>query len=165
MQDKAVHYEVFVRQDPERGLFYPVVRRTAHSVATDTVLGRGFFASPEYLAIRSLGERLNGLIDADGYFQRGEKQLDTQDFATGLEWLLAEARRGCSIQRYKGLGEMNPEQLWETTMDPEARRMLQVTIEDAFMADQMFSTLMGDDVEPRREFIEQNALAVANLDI
>ena len=165
LQDKTVHYDVFVRQDPERGLFYPVVRRTAHSVATDTVLGRGFFASPEYLAIRSLGERLNGLIDADGYFQRGEKQLDTQDFATGLEWLLAEARRGCSIQRYKGLGEMNPEQLWETTMDPEARRMLQVTIEDAFMADQMFSTLMGDDVEPRREFIEQNALAVANLDI
>ena len=165
LQDKTVHYDVFVRQDPERGLFYPVVRRTAHSVATDTVLGRGFFASPEYLAIRSLGERLNGLIDADGYFQRGEKQLDTQDFATGLEWLLAEARRGCSIQRYKGLGEMNPEQLWETTMDPAARRMLQVTIEDAFMADQMFSTLMGDDVEPRREFIEQNALAVANLDI
>ena len=165
LQDKTVRYEVFVRQDPERGLFYPVVRRTAHSVATDTVLGRGFFASPEFLAIRSLGERLNGLIDADGYFQRGEKQLDTQDFATGLEWLLAEARRGCSIQRYKGLGEMNPEQLWETTMDPAARRMLQVTIEDAFMADQMFSTLMGDDVEPRREFIEQNALAVANLDI
>ena len=164
-QDKSLQYDIFVRQDPERGFFYPVVRRTAHSVATDTVLGRGFFASPEYLALRTLGDRLDGLIEPDGFFQRGEKRCETQDFATGLEFLLAEARRGCAIQRYKGLGEMNPEQLWETTMDPEARRMLQVTIEDAFLADQMFSTLMGDDVEPRREFIEQNALAVANLDI
>jgi len=165
LQGKSVQYEVFVRQDPERGFYYPVVRRTAHSVATDTVLGRGFFDSPEYLALRAVGERLDGLIEADGFFQRGEKRHETQDFAAGLDWLLAEARKGCTIQRYKGLGEMNPEQLWETTMDPEARRMLQVTIEDAFLADQMFSTLMGDDVEPRREFIEQNALAVANLDI
>ena len=164
-KDKSMLYEVFVRQDPERGFYYPVVRRTAHSVATDTVLGRGFFDSAEYRALRSLGERLDGLIESDGFFQRGEKRHETQDFAAGLEWLLAEARKGCTIQRYKGLGEMNPEQLWETTMDPEARRMLQVTIEDAFLADQMFSTLMGDDVEPRREFIEQNALAVANLDV
>ena len=164
-QDKSVQHEIFVRQDPERGFYYPVVRRTAHSVATDTVLSRGFFASSEYLALHAVGERLDGLIEADGFFQRGEKRHETQDFAAGLDWLLAEARKGCAIQRYKGLGEMNPEQLWETTMDPEARRMLQVTIEDAFLADQMFSTLMGDDVEPRREFIEQNALAVANLDI
>ena len=164
-KDKSVQYDIFVRQDPERGFYYPVVRRTAHSVATDTVLSRGFFTSPEYLALRAVGERLDGLIEADGYFQRGEKRHETQDFAAGLDWLLAEARKGCTIQRYKGLGEMNPEQLWETTMDPEARRMLQVTIEDAFLADQMFSTLMGDDVEPRREFIEQNALAVVNLDI
>ena len=164
-QSKSVQYEVFVRQDPERGFYYPVVRRTAHSVATDTVLGRGFFDSPEYSALRAVGDRLDGLIEADGFFQRGEKRHETQDFAAGLDWLLAEARRGFTIQRYKGLGEMNPGQLWETTMDPEARRMLQVTIEDAFLADKMFSTLMGDDVEPRREFIEQNALAVANLDI
>jgi len=165
LKDKSVSYEVFVRQDPERGTFYPVVRRTAHSVATDTVLGRGFFGSSEYGALRSLGAQLEGLIEPDGFFQRGEKRVETQDFAAGLDWLLAEARRGCAIQRYKGLGEMNPGQLWETTMDPGARRMLQVTIEDAFLADQMFSTLMGDDVEPRREFIEQNALAVANLDV
>ena len=165
LKDKSVQYEVFVRQDPERGYYYPLVRRTAHSVASDTALGRGFFSSSEYLAMRALGAQLNDLIEVDGFFQRGDKRLETQDFATGLDWLLAEARKGFSIQRYKGLGEMNPDQLWETTMDPEARRMLRVTIEDAFLADKMFSTLMGDDVEPRREFIEQNALAVANLDI
>ena len=117
-QSKSVQYEVFVRQDPERGFYYPVVRRTAHSVATDTVLGRGFFDSPEYSALRAVGDRLDGLIEADGFFQRGEKRHETQDFAAGLDWLLAEARKGCTIQRYKGLGEMNPGQLWETTMDP-----------------------------------------------
>jgi DNA gyrase subunit B len=163
--EKGFRYTVMVRRDPEGGYYYPVVRLLAHGVETDTEYRRDFFASGEYRSLRALGDELNQLIDEDGYFQRGDKTLATRDFAEGLTWLMAEARKGYSIQRYKGLGEMNPDQLWETTMDPESRRMLQVTIEDAIKADQIFTTLMGDQVDPRRVFIEENALSVANLDV
>ena len=165
INDKTTKYSVTLRQDLERGHWYPIVLQTSHSLTTEIVLGRSFFASKEYVSLVQLGQKLNGLIEPGGYFQRGEKQFETESFTDGLKWLIAEARRGISVQRYKGLGEMNPDQLWDTTMDPSARRMLQVTIEDAILADQMFSTLMGDDVEPRREFIEENALAVENLDV
>ena len=163
--EKGFRYTVMVRREPEQGYFYPVVRLLAHGVETDTEIRRDFFTSGEYRSLRSLGDELNNLIEAEGYFRRGDKTLVTQNFADGLTWLMAEARKGYSIQRYKGLGEMNPDQLWETTMDPETRRMLQVTVEDAIKADQIFTTLMGDQVDPRREFIEQNALSVANLDV
>ncbi len=162
---KGSVYSVVVRKDPERQLYFPVVKLLAHGVESETEYHHEFFSSGEYRSLIALGETLNTLIDEDGFFQRGDKVLQTRSFADGLDWLMLEARKGYNIQRYKGLGEMNPEQLWETTMDPEVRRMLKVTIEDAIAADQIFTTLMGDHVEPRREFIEENALSVANLDI
>ena len=95
----------------------------------------------------------------------GENEQEFHALHDAVEWMLARAKKGLSIQRYKGLGEMNPEQLWDTTVNPETRRLMQVKIEDAVKADEIFTTLMGDQVEPRREFIEKNALTVANLDV
>jgi len=162
---KGSVYSTVVRKDQERQLYFPVVKYLSHGVESETEYHHEFFSSGEYQSIVALGEILNTLIEEEGYFKRGEKVLHTRSFAEGLDWLMNEARRGYTIQRYKGLGEMNPEQLWETTMDPEVRRMLVVTIEDAIAADQIFTTLMGDHVEPRRQFIEENALNVANLDV
>ena len=150
-------YEAEVQHDSERNLYYPNIIVVSHSMPRGYILNHEFFASRDYAALLSLGKKIANLIEPSGFFKRGEKVFETQSFKDGLAWLMVEAQKGFNIQRYKGLGEMNPEQLWETTMDPEARRMLQVTIEDAISADQMFTTLMGDQVEPRREFIEDNA--------
>jgi DNA gyrase subunit B len=158
-------YEIGVHQDREHQVFLPQITLTAHGIATPYRISRDFFNSAEYLSMVKLGEALTGLIEEGAYVQRGDRQAPISSFKEALAWLMESSRKGYNIQRYKGLGEMNPAQLWETTMDPETRRMLKVTVEDAIAADQIFTTLMGDQVEPRREFIEANALAVANLDI
>ncbi|MCP1372802.1 DNA topoisomerase (ATP-hydrolyzing) subunit B [Dyella lutea] len=141
------------------------VIREQHGLSHTWLLPQSFFASSEFRPILSTSHQLSGLVQPGAVIRRGNASRGVASFAEVRAWLLDEAKKGRSIQRFKGLGEMNPEQLWETTVNPETRRMLQVGIEDAFAADQMFSMLMGEAVEPRRDFIEANALKVANLDI
>ena len=141
------------------------ITRMQHGLGTTRHLPREFFGTNEYRHIAGLAEKLNDLLSDGAYVKRGERRSPVESFADAVEWLMDEARRGQSIQRYKGLGEMNPDQLWDTTVNPETRRLLQVKIEDAVKADEIFTTLMGDQVEPRREFIEKNALTVENLDV
>ncbi len=142
-----------------------VVRKTEHGLATEKLLHREFFESAEYQRIAELARSLAGLIGEGAFVVRGAEREEVGSFKQAMGWLFDQARKGQTIQRYKGLGEMNPEQLWETTIDPSSRRLMQVRIEDAVASDEIFTTLMGDQVEPRREFIEKNALAVANLDV
>lgn len=136
-----------------------------HGVESDFVLDEEFFGSDGYKSLVSIGAEINDILEEGAYIKRGERSKEVSNFIDAIDWLMSESKRGLYIQRYKGLGEMNPDQLCDTTMDPNTRHMLQVTIEDAVGADLLFTTLMGDHVEPRRKFIEENALRVENLDI
>jgi DNA gyrase subunit B len=162
----ALHYRI--RSDIDPLLSKPTtieLTRLVHGIPESRSIPIEFFRSIDYHKIIEFGQTLSGLLQPDAYITRGERMKPITDLGDGIRWLLAEAQRGYSTQRYKGLGEMNPEQLWETTMNPEMRRLLRVTIEDAVAADSIFTTLMGDQVEPRRLFIEKNALNVGNLDV
>ena len=141
------------------------ITKMQHGLGATRYLPREFFGTNEYRHIMALSEKLSDLLSDGATVRRGDRKAPVESFAEAVEWLMSEARRGQSIQRYKGLGEMNPDQLWDTTVNPETRRLMQVKIEDAVKADEIFTTLMGDQVEPRREFIEKNALTVENLDI
>jgi DNA gyrase subunit B len=142
-----------------------IIVRTRHGTPHTTGIDADFIASGDYVQLRAAAEVMHGLMHPDAVVRRGERSAAVQSFKQALDWLLTEARDAVSIQRYKGLGEMNPEQLWETTMDPKARRLLRVQIEDGIASDEIFTTLMGEQVEPRRAFIENNALGVRNLDV
>ncbi|MEM9601546.1 MAG: DNA topoisomerase (ATP-hydrolyzing) subunit B [Pseudomonadota bacterium] len=145
--------------------FEVLFSRAVHGNSVELKLDRDFFESPEYGLIADMSDTLSGLVGKDAEIRRGEKAQPVSEFRGAVQWLMRETKRGLHIQRYKGLGEMNPEQLFETTLDESRRVMLQVRIEDAVAADEVFTTLMGDQVEPRRDFIESNALTVANLDV
>ena len=156
------NYEIQLNESVDG--FRARLRATVHGVESERIVGDEFFRSAEYRNLLKFGKNIKESLPKSSYVARGEKRQAVSDYKDVFSWLLAEAKRGIHVQRYKGLGEMNPDQLWETTMDPSSRRLLQVRIEDALIADDLFTTLMGDQVEPRREFIETNALAVANLD-
>jgi len=136
-----------------------------HGVTESREIRRSFFRSPEYRLIGGVAGKLDGLMQEGAHVHRGKAGEAVENFHQAYEWLMAESKKGRTIQRFKGLGEMNPDQLWETTVNPDTRRLLQVSIEDAVVADEIFSTLMGDEVEPRRDFIENNALDASNLDV
>jgi DNA gyrase subunit B len=163
-QTSGTQYSYRIQEDPEYGPRV-IVTKQVHGMPNDYVLEQGFFHSADFKLMQDMAQRLYGLLEPGATIRRGDRQQPVSSFKEVMEWLMGEAKRGQTIQRYKGLGEMNPEQLWDTTMNPDSRRLMQVNIEDAVAADEVFSTLMGDQVEPRREFIERNALAVTNLDI
>ena len=163
--EAAVSYSVSVKSEDDSNQFGLRIDKRLHGIVSKSLLSSDFFNSADYRTIAQFVSQAGDLFTAESFVSRGERRQSVARFAEVYDWLMREARKGLNIQRYKGLGEMNPDQLWETTMDPENRRLLKVRIEDAIAADEVFTTLMGDQVEPRRDFIETNALNVNNLDV
>jgi len=157
--------KVETRYDDKHERHLLVLSRTQHGIVRQSFIDADFVQSGDFAQIERTAKVLHGLLSEGAYVKRGDEQQPVKEFREAIDWLLGEVQRSLSVQRYKGLGEMNPEQLWETTMDPKTRRLLKTRIEDAISAEEIFSTLMGDEVEPRRNFIEANALGVRNLDI
>ncbi len=161
--------EVAAQTDPRAGHLLLRISRHHHGNIKSSIIAQDFVSGHDYEALADGARHFHGLLGEGATVQRGEgerkKEEKVSDFRQAMRWLLAEAERTTSRQRYKGLGEMNPEQLWETTMDPAMRRMLRVQVTDAIEADRVFTMLMGDEVEPRRDFIETNALRAANIDV
>ncbi len=163
--EASISYTVSVRGDEDSNQFGLLLDKRLHGIVSSSELTSDFFNSADYQTIAKFVEQAGDIFTEESFVNRGERRQDVKKFSDVYNWLMREARKGLNIQRYKGLGEMNPDQLWETTMDPENRRLLQVRIEDVIAADEVFTTLMGDQVEPRRDFIETNALNVSNLDV
>ncbi len=153
------------KYDEQAERYLLAVNRLQHGIVRQSYIDPDFVQSGDCAQLQSAAHTLHGLLQAGAYVKRGAEQQPVKEFREAIEWLLAEVQRGISTQRYKGLGEMNPEQLWETTMDPATRRLLKTRIDDAIIAEEIFSTLMGDEVEPRRNFIEANALGARNIDV
>lgn len=162
--DEAL-FRIDTIHDDKNDTYVLRLTKSLHGNKACQYLDQDFLMSGDYVQLRKTADMLNGLLSKTALIRRGDHEKEIDSFGAALDWLLAEVKRNMVIQRYKGLGEMNPEQLWETTMDPSVRRLMKVQIEDAMAADDIFTTLMGDNVEPRRAFIEDNALTARNIDI
>jgi DNA gyrase subunit B len=163
--EPGLKYHIGTEIDAEKKYFYPKITVKNHGFGKDYLLKNDILNSNDYKFIIESQKEISQLLEKDAFVERGEKRLSTSNFGQAYTWLLDEAKKGLVISRYKGLGEMNPDQLWDTTMDPQSRRLLRVNIHDAVAADEIFTTLMGDQVEPRRQFIEDNALSAENIDV